>query len=392
MYITQAVLHNFRKAITNAWGSPVTSQRDCIQLANHITEKTGRKMASHTLRRFFGLVSFDGQFRKSTLDILAQYAGYGTIEELIDRLKNEEDLVELLVRLQVENVDIDEYYITRLMERDVSMEAVMMAGHMIIIRLEQGDQDRVIRLFQTIDRLETKNLQYWPISYVFAHYVAPKFYEVEDEQFIERLMTETNYLDSVLSFFVPLDDMDGGFGRHIRAMLELSQDDEHQAFGHSLLATEALQSGDQDLAEAHLDEIPQREAPYFSILQGRIDALHFLLKGKTTTNASDHFSPLPNEELFYFKAILPLLIQFGESDMLEDILQRHRLRSVRPNHWMEESVKKQIELATSWLLAVRGKKTESKEALEQAEAFPFPRDYKGASNAMIEATRLVLNH
>ena len=78
--------------------------------------------------------------------------------------------------------------------------------------------------------------------------------------------------------------------------------------------------------------------------------------------------------------------------MLEDILQRHRLRSVRPNHWMEESVKKQIELATSWLLAVRGKKTESKEALEQAEAFPFPRDYKGASNAMIEATRLVLNH
>ncbi len=349
-------------------------------------------MASHTLRRFFGLVSFDGQFRKSTLDILAQYAGYGTIEELIDRLKNEEDLVELLVRLQVENVDIDEYYITRLMERDVSMEAVMMAGHMIIIRLEQGDQDRVIRLFQTIDRLETKNLQYWPISYVFAHYVAPKFYEVEDEQFIERLMTETNYLDSVLSFFVPLDDMDGGFGRHIRAMLELSQDDEHQAFGHSLLATEALQSGDQDLAEAHLDEIPQREAPYFSILQGRIDALHFLLKGKTTTNASDHFSPLPNEELFYFKAILPLLIQFGETDMLEDILQRHRLRSVRPNHWMEESVKKQIELATSWLLAVRGKKTESKEALEQAEAFPFPRDYKGASNAMIEATRLVLNH
>jgi hypothetical protein len=392
VYITQAVLHNFRKAITNAWGSPVTSQRDCIQLANHITEKTGRKMASHTLRRFFGLVSFDGQFRKSTLDILAQYADYGTIEELIDRLKNEEDLIELLVRLQVENVDIDEYYITRLMERDVSMEAVMMAGHMIIIRLEQGDQDRVIRLFQTIDRLETKNLQYWPISYVFAHYVAPKFYEVEDEQFIERLMTETNYLDSVLSFFVPLDDMDGGFGRHIRAMLELSQDDEHQAFGHSLLATEALQSGDQDLAEAHLDEIPQREAPYFSILQGRIDALHFLLKGKTTTNASDHFSPLPNEELFYFKAILPLLIQFGETDMLEDILQRHRLRSVRPNHWMEESVKKQIELATSWLLAVRGKKTESKEALEQAEAFPFPRDYKGASNAMIEATRLVLNH
>lgn len=390
MYITQALLHNFRKAITNAWGGPVASQRDCIQLAAHITEKTGQKMASHTLRRFFGLVSFDGQFRKSTLDVLALYAGYATSSELIDRLKDEEDLVELLMRLQVENVDIDEYYIKRLIQRDVSMEAVMMAGHMILIRLEQGDYDRVIRLFKTLDDLDTKDIRFFPICYVFAHYIAPTFHALEDDAFIRRLMIETNYLNSVLSFFVPMNEMDQGFGRQIRMMLEMSDHGEHQAFGHSLLATAAIVDDDLSMAAAHLDEIPKRKTPYFSILQGRIDVLNYLLKGTSKEKNISHFAPPPNEEIFYFKAILPLLVRFGESDLLEAILEEHQLSTARANHWMEESVKKQIDLATAWLLAIQGKSEESEALLRNAEAFPFPRDYKGVSDAMVAATRRAL--
>lgn len=347
-------------------------------------------MASHTLRRFFGLVAFDGQFRKSTLDVLALYAGYASSSELIDRLKNEEDLVELLMRLQVENVDIDEYYIKRLIQRDVSMEAVMMAGHMILIRLEQGDYDRVIRLFKTLDAIDTKNIRYFPICYVFAHYIAPTFHELENDEFIRRLMTETNYLDSVLSFFVPMNEMDQGFGRQIRMMLEESDYPEHQAFGHSLLATKAIVDDDLGMAAAHLDEIPKRTTPYFSILQGRIDALNYLLKGRSEDKNISHFAPPPNEEIFYFKAILPLLVRFGESDLLEAILEEHQLSTARANHWMEESVKKQIDLATAWLLAIRGKNEESEALLRNAEAFPFPRDYKGVSDAMVAATRRAL--
>ena len=48
------------------------TQRDCVALAEAIFEKTNKKVASHTLRRFFGLVAFDGQ-SKSTLDTLANY-------------------------------------------------------------------------------------------------------------------------------------------------------------------------------------------------------------------------------------------------------------------------------------------------------------------------------
>lgn len=391
MYITQAILHNFRKAVTKAWGQPVVTQRDCIDLSEVITEATGQKVASHTLRRFFGLVAFDGQFRKSTLDALAKFTGSSSSEELIDRLKNEEDLVELLVRLQVENVDIDEYYINRLIERDVSMEAVMMAGHMILIRLEQKDYARVIRLLKTLAPLDTKSDRYFAICYVFAHYVAPTFYALEDEEFITQLMLETKYLDLVLSFFVPLDEMDGGFGRQIRLMLELSEDVEHHAFGHSLLATQALLQGDRDLALAHFDGIPPSEEPYFSILQGRIHILQYLLTDATQEAAKDLFSPQPNEEIFYFKAVLPLLVSLNEVDLLEWIIEQYKLDETRANHWMEESVKKQVNLAQAWLLAKKGNAEACRALLEKTEPFPFPKDYRGASQAIIAATRAVLN-
>lgn len=390
MYITQATLHNFRKSITKAWGEPVTSQRACTALSAAILKKTGLRVASHTLRRFFGLVAFDGQFRKTTLDALAIYAGYDSSEEILDRFKDEEDLVELLVKLQVQDVDIDEYYINRLIERDVSMEVVMMAGHMILIRLEQGDYERVIRLFNTLRPLDTQKERYFAICYVFAHYVAPKFYTLEDEEFIRKLMKETVYLDLVLSFFVPFDEMHLGFGQQIRWMLELSEDGEHQAFGNSLLSTRALLEGDLDLAQAHFDGITPSETPYFSILQGRIDALEFFLKGMGVEEAKAQFTPPPNGEVFYFKAVIPLLVILNESETLEYIIDAFQIDSLQTNHWMEESVQKQTHLAKAWLLAKAGEKEASERMLAELETFTFPRDYQGASVRIIRATRELL--
>lgn len=318
------------------------------------------------------------------------YAGHDSCEELLDRFKDEEDLVELLVKLQVQDVDIDEYYINRLLERDISMEAVMMAGHMILIRLEQGDYERVIRLFNTLRALDTKNERFFAICYVFAHYVAPKFYALDDENFIRKLMKETVYLDLVLAFFVPFDEMHLGFGNQIRWMLELSDDAEHQAYGNSLLATQALLEGDLDLAQAHFDGIPPSEPPYFSILQGRIDTLEYFLKGMSANDAKAQFTPTPNSEVFYFKAVIPLLVIMDESEILEYVIDAFKIDSVQTNHWMEESVQKQTHLAKAWLLAKAGEKEASERILEELKDFPFPWDYQGSSVRIIDATRELL--
>ena len=388
MYITQANIHACRKEITKAWGRSVQTQRDCVALAEAIFERTNKKVASHTLRRFFGLVAFDGQFRKSTLDTLANYAGYESCDDFLDRLKQEEDLVELLVRLQVQNVEIDEYYINRLIERDISMEAVMMAGHLINLRLEQNDQERIIRLFQALEPVSRDRHRYHAIVSVFAHYVGPKFHALEDEAFMVRLMKETPFIDLVLAFYVPVMELDAGYGRLIEMMLGTSDDSEHQAFGHSLLATRALLENQREQARNQFNAIPA--GTYFPILAGRIAVLDYLLNDVSEAEIPNRFAPTANEEIFYFKAITPLLVAFDRVELLERFIDEHKLLSITAQHWMEESVKKQTELAMAWILAKRGKIAESKAILGVLKDTTFPRDYQGTSRLIIEATEALL--
>lgn len=388
MYITQANIHACRKEITKAWGRSVQTQRDCVALAEAIFERTNKKVASHTLRRFFGLVAFDGQFRKSTLDTLANYAGYESCDDFLDRLKQEEDLVELLVRLQVQNVEIDEYYINRLIERDISMEAVMMAGHLINLRLEQNDQERIIRLFQALEPVSRDRHRYHAIVSVFAHYVGPKFHALEDEAFMVRLMKETPFIDLVLAFYVPVMELDAGYGRLIEMMLGTSDDSEHQAFGHSLLATRALLENQREQAHNQFNAIPA--GTYFPILAGRIAVLDYLLNDVSEAEIPNRFAPTANEEIFYFKAITPLLVAFDRVELLERFIDEHKLLSITAQHWMEESVKKQTELAMAWILAKRGKIAESKAILGVLKDTTFPRDYQGTSRLIIEATEALL--
>ena len=388
MYIAQANIHACRNEITKAWGRSVKTQRDCVALSEAIFAKTGNKVASHTLRRFFGLVSFDGQFRKSTLDNLANFVGYGSCDEFLDRLKNEEDMVELLVRLQVQNVEIDEYYINRLIERDISMEAVMMAGHLINLRLEQNDHERIVRLFQALEPVDAGRHMYYAIISVFAHYVGPRFHAIQDDAFINRLMKETPFINLVLSFYVPVMDLKGAYGHHIEMMLSTSDDAEHQAFGHSLLATRALLEGDKILARDHFQKIPSGD--YFPILEGRIAVLDYFLNGVNADALGEHFSPPANQGIFYFKAITPLLVAFDEAELLERLIDEHDLLNITSQHWMEESVKKQTQLAMAWILAKQGNHKESKATLGVLRNTTFPRDYQGTSQLIIEATEAAL--
>ena len=388
MYITLANIHTCRNEITKAWGHSVQTQRDCVALSEAIFGKTGKKVASHTLRRFFGLVSFDGQFRKSTLDNLANFVGYESCDEYLDRLKDEEDMVELLVRLQVQNVEIDEYYINRLIERDISMESVMMAGHLINLRLEQNDHERIIRLLQALRPVDEGRHMYYAIICVFAHYVGPKFHLVNDKAFIERLMNETPFINLVLSFYVPVMELKGAYGHHIEMMLSTSNDSEHQAFGHSLLTTRALLAGDNGLALEHFQKIPSGD--YFSILEGRIAVLDYLLNGVDAVALGGHFSPPATQAIFYFKAITPLLVAFDEAELLEQLITEHDLLNITSQHWMEECVKKQTQLAMAWVLAKQGNHKESKATLGVFRNTTFPLDYQGTSQLIIEATEAAL--
>jgi hypothetical protein len=74
--------------VEETFGHPISSSRDCILLSEEIYFKTSFKVNSNTLRRFFKLVKADYPPSAATLNILAKYCGFESIDEFITIRKN----------------------------------------------------------------------------------------------------------------------------------------------------------------------------------------------------------------------------------------------------------------------------------------------------------------
>jgi hypothetical protein len=389
VHLSPANYLKLRNQIEKVWGRRIRSQPDCIALSRAIQQKTGHKIGHHTLRRFFGLVEWKGKFRSSTLNQLAEYIDQPSIESLVQSFKDEEDLVEILVRLQRQNIDIDEYYIGQWMTKTVSIESTMMAGHMLLVRLQQRDEERIIRLLNTLKPLDDSRSLHYAICSVLAHYTAEKFHDINDKAFVIRLMQETPYINLILSFYVPMTELDAGFGQHIKWMLELSKEQEHQDFGCSLLSTSALLKGDEAQAKAFFNKI-QNNQPYFCILQGRIDLLRYLFKPGNKGIVTSLIPPR-NEEIFYFKAILPMLVLLDKKKELDEILGAYDFDKFIANHWLEEAVKRQYKLTQTWSRVMDGDKQDAWMAIDEFENTLWPKDYEGISRLIADKIKAQLS-
>jgi hypothetical protein len=76
------LLPALRQELENNFGRKVLSSRDCLQMVDDIYQKTGYRINTNTLRRFFGLIKTDYNASPSTLAILLKYCGFNSIDEL----------------------------------------------------------------------------------------------------------------------------------------------------------------------------------------------------------------------------------------------------------------------------------------------------------------------
>jgi hypothetical protein len=179
--------------------------------------------------------------------------------------------------------------------------------------------------------------------------------------------------------------MDDNFGQHIKWMLELSNDEEHQDFGNSLLSTFAMLNGDETQARAYFNKI-QNKQQYFCILQGRIDVLRYLLEPENRSIVQSLIPP-KNEEIFYFKAILPMLVLLNKKKELDALLEAYQFDEFVANHWLEEAVKRQQKLIHVWSRVMNGEKEDALMAIDEYENTLWPKDYEGVSNLIAEEIR-----
>jgi len=85
----QELLKN--KAI-QVFGGPVNSPKECHELSKQISERTGRKVSSTTLRRFFGLLPSSSAFSTYVLDSISIYCGSDDYNSYCMQQKASDDL------------------------------------------------------------------------------------------------------------------------------------------------------------------------------------------------------------------------------------------------------------------------------------------------------------
>lgn len=374
-----------RDAIESKAQFPIRNQADCVALSEKIENSVLKKVSSHTLRRFFGIVLWDGEFRIKTMDLLAHYLGYASIDAFVQELKTQADLSLYLKAVEEKKSDI--YLYEKLILNSPSLESIMVVGANIREALVRNDIERVIELLRALEPMAKAHQRHSNALMLFAQYVAPKLYEIQDATIVKRFIETTPYVRLVLCQFVPILELQGGFGNHIACMLKHSSNHEHLAFGYSLLASAAWRDKDAKTARKFTQsalENREKLTHIHPILRGRIDFLTKIAENgtKTTLTASD-FNPPKNQNLLYLHAILTEAVLLHNKTWCKSICESSTTKRQNVNNWIEQSILGLQEIALLFGNCGVWSDSRIREKLQMKKETSWPKDHAGIASQML---------
>ena len=86
----KALIDVLRRCVQQQFGRAPLNSADAEELAETIRRKTKSTLSSQTVRRFFGLVKCDGNFRQHNLNCFAQYCGYESFQDFREKRQDDE--------------------------------------------------------------------------------------------------------------------------------------------------------------------------------------------------------------------------------------------------------------------------------------------------------------
>ncbi len=188
--------------------------------------------------------------------------------------------------------------------------------------------------------------------------------------------------------------MKKGFGQHIKLMLRYSSDPEQQAYGNSLLATQAWRSGNNDQARAFTslaNSSSKQINPIPPILKGRIDFLNQIQKNGLETNFNPSALSAPKyQELFYFKSIVTELVLLKQKKWCEQMCSLINLEAIAANNWIEESILNIFQIAALYGNHRRLSHKQIQQQLNEKKAVIWPKDHHQMAHAMIKVVEAEL--
>ena len=81
------IAKTIKERIESQFGKKIRYPKDCFALANEIAKVCNENISPATLMRLFGLTKNNSQPRLFTLDVIAQYCGFSTWEEFLEKVE-----------------------------------------------------------------------------------------------------------------------------------------------------------------------------------------------------------------------------------------------------------------------------------------------------------------
>lgn len=234
-------IHLLARDVSRAAGFEVNCTRDCEVLSDELRSFDGRFPASvSTLRRFFGLIPKAGNFSKTTLNTLARYVGYPSIDSWFDAHSTDQHN-QITDNLTLDNGPNRSSLAKESVNSFSQAEAVRYIGRLI-------DRFENPRQFRMSSR-EFKRLK----KVVLAIYERGTF---EMEVWL-RLKQHNHLLRFVIEQFPPLDYL-ASFGKEmVMEYLRIAETPAHRMFANGMLA--AGHFAENSSWQATIDHLPQME-------------------------------------------------------------------------------------------------------------------------------------
>ncbi|MEO6000840.1 MAG: hypothetical protein ABIN89_28595 [Chitinophagaceae bacterium] len=200
-----------KREIELMFGRRIASSRDCIQLSEEIFRITHARLSHNTMRRFYGLVKTDYSPSHSTIQILCNYCGFLSIED-------------------VEN------YSTEKNSFSDSQEQKSLLNYLVNLFSESPVDDEINETFKSVVKQTILFLNHHPALV---------------EKFQSMVAKTKKGQDYYFESFVNIDRLNSFYGNGLRYYLNEKDGPEAKVFGNSLLVFRYWLTEDEINLERH---------------------------------------------------------------------------------------------------------------------------------------------
>ncbi len=342
-------------AVVGRFGRDITDLSDAQDLAQEVQAETGENLSYNTIRRFFGLVKYNGATSKRTLDILCRYLGYSGYQEFEKLPMRQKEISEYQVLMHSPEIDFEVNFAEQLIATKNARDILGLA-YLLKYLLVKKEFTKVSRILSKSVRLRLTE-DYYENCVALANFCGSAFLEVKDEKWLKYFLQKTAYPQVVLLFYNSSYSRNPHYYDQLNLLYRFSADPEEKLFCLAGLATRSLFNKDRSLFLEYVDLIEQLNEPdnLATDLKARlltIDYLKSLYKGagteeKAWQNLIEGFKTSSHKVQFLKE---PISLCFGlELDQkCKELLSLGRFSKWEIRHWTENGLNQVFHIAQAY--------------------------------------------